>query len=190
MAHIRPAELRDLENVEYVCRMTAGDIACTNEKIGNAIAKTFSTYYICECCESCFVLANENDNAVGYILCEPNYKRFRKLFRQKYIPLISEIHKKNGRDAWFLPIPYSIFGKKYPAHLHIDILPEYQNMGFGSKLIEILLSELKSQGVKGVMLTANFENYGAIRVYKRLGFKTVVSSKNLNGIIMAKNLSE
>ncbi len=190
MAHIRPAELRDLEKVEYICRMTAGDLACTDEIIGKAVSKTFSTYYICECCDTCFILADENDDAVGYILCETDYKRYRKIFRQKYVPIIRDIHKKDGRDAWFLPIPFSLFGKKYPAHLHIDILPEYQNKGFGSKLIEALLIKLKAQGVKGVMLTANFKNSGAIRFYKRLGFKTVVSSKALNGIIMAKNLSE
>ncbi len=190
MATIRPACFKDLENVEYVCRMTAGNLARTNDIIGEATAKTYSTYYITECCDTCFVLADDENNAVGYVLCEVSYKRYRKLFRQKYVPVISKIYKEDGRKAWFLPIPFTIFGKKYPAHLHIDILPEYQNKGYGTKLIDTLLQKLQSQGVKGVMLTADVENDGAVRFYERLGFKTVVASKKLGGIIMAKNLSK
>lgn len=190
MATIRPARLSDLKDVEYVCRMTAGEDARNNETIGLAVAKTFSTYYICECTDTCFVLADNNDKAVGYILCEPDYKRFGKLFVKKYAPEIYKIRKGNGLMAMALPFPYKLWGRKYPAHLHIDILDEYQNMGYGSKLIESLLSELKKRNVRGVMLTANSDNSGAIRFYKRLGFKTIMVSQMLKSIIMAKNLCE
>lgn len=190
MATIRPVRLSDLPNVEYVCRMTAGTDARENEEIGLAVAKTFSTYYVCECTDTCFVLADDNDKTVGYILCEPDYKRFSKLFVKKYAPIIYKIRKENGLTAIALPIPYKLWGRKYPAHLHIDILDEYQNMGYGSMLIDTLLTELKKRNVKGVMLTASADNDGAIRFYKRLNFKTIVVSKKLNGIVMAKNLCD
>ena len=189
MAAIRKARKSDLKDVEYICRMTAGNLARTNDIIGEAIAKSFSTYYIRECTDTCFVLANDEDKAVGYILCEPDYKRFRKIFRKVDVPVIKSIHKKDGIGAWFLPIPYTIWGRKYPAHLHIDILDDYQNQGYGSLLIEALLNELKSRKAKGVMLTADSHNHGAIRFYKRFGFHTVVNVKNA-GIIMAKKLCE
>ncbi len=190
MATIRPARLSDLKDVEYVCRMTAGDDARKNETIGLAVAKSFSTYYICECADTCFVLADDNDKAVGYILCEPDYKRFGKLFIEKYAPIIYKIRKENGLMALALPFPYKLFGRKYPAHLHIDILDKYQNMGYGTMLMDTLLSELKKRNVRGIMLTANSDNDGAIRFYKRLNFKTIVASEKLNGIVMAKNLCE
>ena len=43
--------------------------------------------------------------------------------------------------------------------------------------MKALLEELKSRGVPGVMLMANSENEGAIRFYKRLGFKTLLKTK-------------
>ncbi len=188
MARIRKALISDLENVEYVCRMTAGNLACQNDVLGKAIAKTYSTYYICECADTCFVLADDEDKAVGYILCEPDYKRYRRVFREKYVPEIKKIHKGEGKKAYYLPVPFSFFGRWFPAHMHIDILPEYQNQGYGSKLLKTLLQELEDRGVKGIMLAAGAENKGAIRFYKRYGFKTVIKSKAINAIVMAKNL--
>ena len=188
MATIRPARQSDMRAVEHICRMTAGNLARTNDIIGEATAKTYSTYYIRECTDTCFVLADDTDTPVGYILCEPDYKRYRKVFRKKDVPAIYSIYKKDGVSAWFLPVPFSFFGRKYPAHLHIDILPEYQNKGYGRLLVNELLTELHKRQVKGVMLTADAENDGAIRFYKRLGFETVVCSKRINAIIMAKNI--
>lgn len=189
MATVRKARKSDLKNVEYVCRMTAGNLAKTNDIIGEATAKTYSSYYIRECTDTCFVLADDEDKAVGYILCEPDFKRFRKVFRKVDVPIIKNIYERDGKMAWFLPIPYALFGAKYPAHLHIDILDEYQNKGYGSLLMDALLNELSERKIKGVMLTADSDNHGAIRFYKRFGFHTVVNVKN-SGIIMAKNLSK
>lgn len=188
MAIIRKAQRTDIENVEYVCRMTAGEQAQTDEVTGKAIAKTYSTYYIRECTDTCFVLADDTDKAVGYILCEPNYKRYNKVFRSVDAPQIKKISQKYGIMAYFLPVPCTFFGRSYPAHMHIDILPEYQNKGYGSKLLDALFKELESRGVKGIMLTAGLDNVGAIRFYKRNGFKTIVKSKTINAIIMAKRL--
>lgn len=187
MATVRKARKSDLENVEYVCRMTAGEDAIADEAVGKAISKTYSTYYIRECTDTCFVLADDNDKAVGYVLCETDYRRFRKAFRKVDVPVVYSILRKMGILAWLLPVPYTFFGIKYPAHLHIDILPEYQNKGYGGILIKTLFEELESKGIKGVMLTADSHNTGAIRFYERLGFKTLVKSEAIRSIIMAKN---
>ena len=40
MATVRKARKSDLKNVEYVYRMTAGNLAKTNDIIGEATAKT------------------------------------------------------------------------------------------------------------------------------------------------------
>lgn len=189
MATIRRARKSDLKDVEHICRMTAGDEARADDTIGEAIAKSFSSYYIRECVDTCFVLSDDTDKAVGYILCEPDYRRFRKIFTATDVPIISKISKKYGNAARFYPLPYTLWGKKYPAHLHIDILDEYQSKGYGSLLMKALLEELESRNINGVMLTTGSDNYGAVRFYKRLGFHIVVSIKSV-GIVMAKNLSK
>ncbi len=176
MPEIRKARPSDMANVEYVCRMTAGALSQAEPIVGNRIAKMFSTYYIRQCADTCFVLADDNDKAVGYVLCEPDFKRFRRDYRKKDVRSIMELDLKSGLTAWFFPIPYTIFGGKYPAHLHIDILPQYQSQGYGAKMMETLLNELKLRKVKGVMLCASAQNDGAIRFYKRLGFKVLISA--------------
>ena len=184
MAHIRPMRPDDLKEVEYVCRMTAGPGCQRDPVLGYRIARMFSTYYVRECYDTCFVLVDDSDKVVGYILCEPDYKRYNKIFRK--VPEIKKLDKASGRNAWLFPIPYTFFGRKYPAHLHIDILDEYQNQGFGAKLMDALFTELKRRNVKGVMLQADIHNEGAVRFYKRLGFKML--STKLKTATMAKNL--
>lgn len=186
MATIRKMRPDDLKAVENVCRMTAGPVFQNDPVLGYRLARMFSTYYARECYDTSFVLVDDSDTVVGYVLCEPDHKRFRKIFRKVDVPEIKKLDKKSGKQAWLFPIPYDFFGRKYPAHLHIDILDEYQSKGYGAKLMDALFTELKSRNVKGVMLQADIHNEGAIRFYKRLGFKML--STKLKTATMAKNL--
>ncbi len=188
MVKVRPMRPEDLEAVEYVCRMTAGEESQKDPVVGDKMAKIFSTYYVRECYDTCFVLADENDKAVGYILCEPDFKRYRKVYRKIDVPHIKTLDKYWGKRAWTMPIPYTILGFKYPAHLHIDILDEYQNKGYGRLLMEALLDKLKKNGIKGIMLMAGSWNEGAIRFYSRFGFKMFL--KKFGTAVMVKNLKK
>ena len=72
--------------------------------------------------------------------------------------------------AYFEPNVQKKYARKYPAHLHIDILPAYQNQGAGADLMETLKSHLKDLGVSGIFLSVGKKNSGAVRFYKRNGF--------------------
>lgn len=61
--------------------------------------------------------------------------------------------------------------KDYPAHLHIDILPEYQGHGGGKNLIAALLAKLQADNVRGIHLMKSGENKGAEVFYGRMGFE-------------------
>lgn len=186
MAEIRKARKSDLERIEYICRMTAGELSRTNEKVGTTTARIYSTYYARECTDTSFVLTDESDTAVGYILCEPSFKRFRKLYRKKDVKNIAELSKKDAFTAWFFPTAYGVFARKYPAHMHIDLLPEYQGKGYGTKMLNVLFDTLKQKNVRGLMLMADIDNKGAIRFYERSGF--TVLCKAAHGVVMAKTL--
>lgn len=186
MATIRKMRPEDLKDVEYVCRMTAGPVCQKDPVLGYRIARMFSTYYVRECHDTCFVLVDDSDKAVGYVLCEPDYKRFSEIYRKVDVPEIKKLDKESGKKAWLFPIPYNFFGRRYPAHLHIDILEEYQSQGYGAKLMDALFTELKARNVRGVMLQADINNKGAIRFYSRLGFKML--STKMKTATMAKNL--
>lgn len=182
---IRKAQKSDLEAVEYVCRMTAGPLSCENELVGKIIAKTYSTYYIEEECDNCFVLSS-GGRAVGYILSSLDAGVFKRVYRKKYVPQIFALSKKDGILAWLMPIPYMLFKKSYPAHMHIDLLPDFQGSGNGTRLVETLLEELKRRNIKGVCLCVGADNARAIAFYKKRGFKILLKAPG--GIYMGQKL--
>jgi ribosomal protein S18 acetylase RimI-like enzyme len=62
---------------------------------------------------------------------------------------------------------------RYPAHLHIDLLPRAQGQGLGRVLITTLADALRDRGVPGLHLGVAAENTGAIAFYERVGFRTL-----------------
>lgn len=136
--------------------------------------------------ENCFVAADDNDEAVGYIICASDYKKFRKLFMKFYLPEIKELGMKYYFQAYMDIMGHALYAAKYPAHLHINVLNVCQGQGTGTKLMDALKAELKSKGINGLMLSCAADNDGAIRFYKRNSFK--VMSVISGGCIMAVNL--
>ena len=69
---IRPYEEKDRENVRHVCIVTAG-CADKSEDEKQFILTLYCDYYIEKEPDNCFVIADDEDNAVGYILCAENF---------------------------------------------------------------------------------------------------------------------
>lgn len=136
--------------------------------------------------EHCFVAADENDEAVGYIICAADYKKFRRTFMKFYLPEIKELGIKYYIQAVMDIMGHALYARKYPAHLHINVLPVCQGKGTGSDLMNSLKAELRNCGVKGLMLSCAADNDGAIRFYKRNGFR--VLSVFSGGCMMAVDL--
>ena len=66
---------------------------------------------------------------------------------------------------------------------NLGIVPEHRGHGLGSELLTQSLAGFYSQGIKFVTLEVTSHNVGAIRLYRRLGFKivrTVYKSADLN----------
>lgn len=61
----------------------------------------------------------------------------------------------------------------YPAHLHIDLLPEWQGRGYGRELMRTLLRALAERGVPAVHLVMARANVPARAFYDRLGFREI-----------------
>ena len=112
--------------------------------------------------------------------------KLNKKYKEKYIKQIKKIDKKSALMARFVPVPYLLLRFKYPAHLHINLLPSYQSKGYGTLMINSLLDELKKKKVKAVMLLAAAENTGAIRFYERNGFKKFITA--FGGVGMYKKI--
>ena len=65
------------------------------------------------------------------------------------------------------------FRSEYPAHLHIDLLPEYQSRGIGTRLIAHFEAHLIGLSVPGVHLRTTSRNLKAVPFYKKMGYTVI-----------------
>jgi GNAT superfamily N-acetyltransferase len=62
---------------------------------------------------------------------------------------------------------------RYPAHFHIDLLPDYRGRGYGRRLVERLLTDLQEADVAGVHVGMVTANTAARQFYDRVGFHVI-----------------
>ena len=63
--------------------------------------------------------------------------------------------------------------KDYPAHLHINVDPELQRGGAGSRLIEAFEARMRELGAPGIQLHTSTENAKAIPFYRKRGYEVL-----------------
>ena len=173
--NIRRYEEKDKENVRFVCLNSNGPCKM-NEKKQHFTLTTYCDYFIEQEPDNCFVAVDENDRAVGYILCAENYDNYKNVFRKEYLTRFRKYEFINKATAVISTLIQSAHKKEYPAHMHIDILPEYQRMGLGHKLMDALCANLKEKEIKGVCLTTWSKNKKGCNFYKKYGF-TLLETK-------------
>lgn len=62
---------------------------------------------------------------------------------------------------------------RYPAHLHVDLLPHVQGQGLGRRLVEAFMVTAHTGGASGAHLGVSTANERAVGFYGRLGFHLV-----------------
>ena len=170
---IRPYQEKDKNNVRNICIETSvGHEAPVKEKL--FILNLYCDYYIEQEPQNCFVLADDNDAAVGYILCSENMKKYLKN-TCTYRALIRSKGLMKYLYSWGEIIAHLPASKKCKAHMHIDILPSYQHKGYGTQLINALKENLSSKGIHSVMLVVNSSNKNAVKFYKKNGFNSFLN---------------
>ncbi|HUX39672.1 MAG TPA: GNAT family N-acetyltransferase [Rectinemataceae bacterium] len=132
-----------------------------------------------------------SERAVGYIVGTVDAKaqaqaaksllawRWRLLLRLytvswwRYPESFRQSHSFGGskaREVWADP---EYREADYPACLHMNLLPDCQGQGAGTRLMRALLDELKKRGVPGIHLGTSDLNVKAVPFYKKMGFKLV-----------------
>ncbi|KAF8639835.1 hypothetical protein AX17_001090 [Amanita inopinata Kibby_2008] len=83
---------------------------------------------------------------------------------QRYIRLLQEVRPAPAANLDFAD-----------AHMHINMLEDYQRKGWGRKLIDRAMDHLMETGIKGngVWLGLDPRNVGARQFYVKLGFKEI-----------------
>ncbi|MCR2763910.1 GNAT family N-acetyltransferase [Microbacterium sp. zg.B48] len=148
-------------------------------------AEIFVLPYVHRHPELAFVVEAEDERVVGYIVGAADSDEFEGWFHDEWWPARAARWPKpeveRTRQDGTLIYAYSrrrgaeSYGDEFPAHLHIDLLPEAQGQGWGRRLIDTFASALRERGVTGVHLAASTDNAGAIAFYPRVGFTAIPS---------------
>lgn len=186
----RPSDAQALRDVCLRTAQTGGD--ATGLYVSDALMPdVFATPYVEFAPDLAFVLDAGAEAAgqrvQGYILGVADTARFVSWFRAAWVPKLALAYEhvvpprtrcERIRHLGFTPerllIPEL---ERYPAHLHIDILPPLQRQGWGRALISTLVAALRERRVPGLHLTLDAANVEARRFYDRLGFRELESSK-------------
>ncbi|WES64500.1 GNAT family N-acetyltransferase [Microbacter sp. GSS18] len=191
MPHIRPFRPGDESALVEICLKTAdagGDATGVFED-DDVWAAVFVLPYVARHPEFAFVVETDDGRVVGYAVGAPDTHAFEDWFAAEWWPRFagrwprpeSERTRQDGtliyassRRAGAEP-----YGDTYPAHLHIDLLPELQGQGWGRRLIDTLADALRAAGVTGLHLVADAGNTGALAFYERIGFTPLPSHEGV-----------
>ncbi|MFE2916262.1 GNAT family N-acetyltransferase [Kitasatospora indigofera] len=180
---IRPYRPADREAVYDICVRTAeaGGDATGLYKNERVLPDNFAGPYLELEPGLAFVLDDGRGTAVGYVLGTSDTARFVAELRERWLPRVGHLYPPPAGEpadgdelmAMLLHNPERMILPEladYPAHLHIDLLPEFQGRGFGRLLIERLLAALHRAGAERVHLGMVSANTGARAFYDRTGF--------------------
>lgn len=184
---IRRYQPTDREDMYDVCLRTAdaGRDATHLYQDPHLVGDVFAVCYAHLEPEFAFVL-DDGDRVTGYIVGTPDTERFVQAVRDKWLPLVADRHPEPdgppaSRDD---EMRYALHHPEhrlhpaladYPAHLHIDLLPEYQRSGHGRRLMFTLLAALHQAGSPRVHLSMSTANTAARAFYDRVGFHQIAA---------------
>ncbi|KZT26859.1 acyl-CoA N-acyltransferase [Neolentinus lepideus HHB14362 ss-1] len=187
---IRPVKASDAPFLSKICLLTgnAGGSAEGLHNYGELPGLVYAEPYVNLPTTFGFVMeVNETKDVVGYILGCTDTRLFERAaeeqwwppLRQKYTVEVPGRLDETAEDQRYLKLLQKMHTapeacvKFSPAHLHIDILAEYQRQGWGRKLMDRAVRYLQEQGLDAVWLGLDPRNDNAKKFYTRLGFGDV-----------------
>lgn len=185
-AFVRPYRPEDREALDDICVRTAHNGGDSRPVYADPtiFPVNFAAPYVHLEPELAFVLDDGRGQAVGYVLGTADTPRFVQDFRAAWLPLVADRYPEPAGPATtpdaamiaLLHDPERMLVPEvaaYPAHLHIDLLPDRQGRGHGRALMRTFLRALHERGTKAVHLCMVTANTGARAFYDRLGFHEI-----------------
>ncbi len=181
---IRPYHKSDLTSLYRICLLTgnsgkdATELFIDKDILGHYYAAPYAFFYP----EVCFVVTN-NEKPCGYIIGTTDSQKFFNQCENEWFPVLRNKYPmpssdNTSFDARIIRRIHEGHTFKhelmdYPAHLHIDLLPETQGQGIGRKIMETFIQKLKGLNISALHLEVGKSNAGAIKFYEKLGFHII-----------------
>ncbi|MGR0321081.1 GNAT family N-acetyltransferase [Agromyces sp. ZXT2-3] len=190
---IRPYRPEDRDAVARICLLTAaGGADATGVYRDDALMpEVYALPYVVYAPDLAFVVEGDDGRVGGYVLGVADTAGFIDWYAREWAPGFRERHPvagpptvhrpayteaqlvADGGDPERMRIPEL---DAYPAHLHIDLLPDLQGRGLGRRLVDTVRTTLADRGVPALHLGIDPANVGARAFYERLGFHELPSS--------------
>lgn len=174
----------DLESLRKICLRTGangGDAGptCVHQDL---LGDYFAVPYVVRDPSMCLILADKN-GACGYILGTNDTRLFNTWFNSSWLPELRAKYQDlppspNASDGWLLArldeeVATPDWVGEYPAHLHIDLLPQAQGGGWGRQLFESWTNLAFSRGAAGIHLGVSKANTNAVGFYRKMGMSKI-----------------
>ena len=169
---IRPYEAKDKETLTDICKETAWESYKKDPQKLATVPINFLDYFLEYEPSHVLVAADSDDRAVGYIECTTSYSHFVKTTKQVFFPRLEAVDPSQiPFEKRFLFALHFI--RRWPAHLHINLTAEYQHQGLGTKLIDVLIDQLKKEGFTRLAICGVERGSASYGFYRHYGFKEI-----------------
>jgi ribosomal protein S18 acetylase RimI-like enzyme len=184
---LRPALWSDYAALNMVCLKTgdSGNDATAREDDPDLLGLIYAVPYQVFAPDYAFVVDGPS-GVCGYVLGAPDSAAFYAWAEREWFPPIAARLNDPGpdRETWQASdwaryqihhpsFTYPEALHPYPAHGHIDLLPEVQGKGIGRAALETVMDKLREAGVPGMHLGVSPTNVKAQAFYRKLGFERV-----------------
>jgi GNAT superfamily N-acetyltransferase len=182
MVSIRNFAPGDESSLAAICLSTAaaGKDAAGLLEDDEIWANMFVLPYLEHDPEFAFVVEADDGRVGGYIVGAADSEAFEAWFGAVWWPRFAgrwpkpeaAVSQQDGllEYAYSRPGGLNPCAARYPAHLHMNLVPELQGQGWGRRLIETLSQALRDAGVPGLHAVPLAENTRALTFYERCGF--------------------
>jgi ribosomal protein S18 acetylase RimI-like enzyme len=181
MAEIRAYREGDLEDIYRICLATgwsgddASGVYADPKMVGHLYAAPYGVLF-----PECALVAEDAEGVAGYILGAADTAAFEAKAEADWWPKLREAYPDptGSPPANWTPdqrLAYAIHHPRplrppllarYPAHLHVDLLPRLQGQGMGRRMMDAWLALVKSMGARGAHLECSNANARALRFYR------------------------
>ena len=186
---IRPVRPDDQAAAYYICLKT-GDHGGDGEPFyrddPDALGRIFVGPYLAFEPESGLVLEDAH-GVCGYALAALDSRAFYARYERDWRPRLcaefplphgdlalwtraQRVHSWYHSPDYFTPEPY----EAHPSHLHVDLLERARGRGFGRRMMEQVMDNLRQRGSPGAHLGVSVLNTPALGFYAKLGFRELM----------------